>query len=496
MRLINAHTKRFEEFFCEIPPYAILSHTWDAYEIPFKDFYNLQVHEEYPIVSQKIYDTCDRALEDELDYVWIDSCCIDKSSSAELSEAINSMYSWYSKARICYVYLGDYDASAASNLGLVSSDFGKCRWFTRGWTLQELLAPQHVDFYDKNWSYFGTRRELASTLSKIARIPVDVLDGSAEVDEYCVAQKMAWAAKRQTTREEDMAYCLFGLFQINAPLLYGEGGQRAFERLQQEIIKKTNDLTIFAWMDSGPRLNGVTSILASHPGFFSHSHFITPQNPIGGNPEFKVTNKGLKIKTFLYKSNGKILMPLNCIDTTKKGFRLLSISLTSRQDGIFFKTADFGGLSAPLNSQRSEELIYIAMNTKGATLERIVDLTIPLEDGNSQTIQAKAWIDNNYPCNLFSQALAQKYFIAYDSKKRLRCDNTPKGPAYSQGRFSATYTDGKARHFEHSETFQKASRRAKFEVLDVDLSYGIDVIFGRQTMDESLWTMEGHFTYY
>lgn len=101
MRLINAHTKRFEEFFGDTPPYAILSHTWDAYEIPFKDLYNLQVHESYPTASQKIYETCNRALEDGLDYVWIDSCCIDKSSSAELSEAINSMYVWYWKARVC-----------------------------------------------------------------------------------------------------------------------------------------------------------------------------------------------------------------------------------------------------------------------------------------------------------------------------------------------------------------------------------------------------------
>ncbi|KAF2441844.1 HET-domain-containing protein, partial [Karstenula rhodostoma CBS 690.94] len=301
MRLINAHTKRFEEFFGEVPPYAILSHTWDAYEIPFKDFYNLHVHEENPQASQKIYDTCNQALEDELDYVWIDSCCIDKSSSAELSEAINSMYIWYSKAQTCYVYLSDYDPHAGNSSGFIHDGFEKCRWFTRGWTVQELLAPHHVEFYDKTWSYFGTRKELASTLSNITRVPTKVLDGSKEVEEFCVAQKMAWAARRQTTREEDTAYCLFGLFQINAPLLYGEGGVRAFERLQEEIIKKTNDLTIFAWMNPGPRMSGITSVLAPHPRYFSRSQHIRPQNPIGSNPEFKVTNKGLKIKTFIYR---------------------------------------------------------------------------------------------------------------------------------------------------------------------------------------------------
>lgn len=489
MRLINTHTKRFEEFAGEIPPYSILSHTWDTYEIPFRDFYTPHVHEEYPRASQKINDTCDRALEDELDYVWIDSCCIDKSSSAELSEAINSMYSWYSKAQTCYVYLCDYDARAGNNSDFIPEDFEKCRWLTRGWTLQEMLAPQDVHFYDKTWSYFGTRKELASTLSSITRVPTEVLDGSKEVEEFCVAQRMAWAARRQTTREEDMAYCLFGLFQINAPLLYGEGGVRAFERLQEEIIKKTNDLTIFAWMNPGPRMNGVTSILAPHPRYFSRSQYIRPQNPIGGNPEFKVTNKGLKIKTVIYRSNGKIFMPLNCF-IGRDVNRMISITLTSGKDGVFFRNTDFRGLPVPLHSEESEELIYIAMDTKEAFLKRTIALEIPLTTGGFEFVQVEAWVDSNYPRNLLSRSLAQKYLIKYDSVNRRRYEGMPEGPAHSRGRFTARYSDAEA---QYSEGIAKDCHRAVFDVLDVDLRHGNGVIFGRPAMSASFSTMEGHF---
>ncbi|KAL5447825.1 hypothetical protein PMIN06_007368 [Paraphaeosphaeria minitans] len=302
---------------------------------------------------------------------------------------------------------------------------------------------------------------------------------------------MAWAAKRETTREEDTAYCLFGLFQVNAPLLYGEGGKRAFERLQEDTIKKTNDLTILAWMNPGPRISGITSILAPHPRYFSRSQYIRPQNRIGGNPEFTVTNKGLKIKTLVYRSNGKIFMPLNCLIRADTNI-LLSISLMSGKDGVFFRNADFGGLPVPLDSQGIEELIYIAMDTKRALLERTVTLAVPLEDGSFEFIQVEAWVDHNYPCNLFSRSLAQKYSIKYDSMKRRSYEGTLEGPAYSRARFTARYSDTKAQHLKE-EDFDNHCHRAIFDVLDVDLRYGISIIFGRPAMHGCLTTMEGHF---
>ena len=169
-----------------------------------------------------------------------DSCCINKESSAELSEAVNSMYNWYREAKTCYAYLRDthrIDGIA----GLKTSV-----WFGRGWTLQELVAPRRLSFYDQHWQPMGTKRKMADEIAQQTKIDVQILKGETKLREYNVAQKMTWAAGRQTTRIEDQAYCLMGLFDVNMPLLYGEGN-KAFIRLQEEIIRKDDDHTIFAW---------------------------------------------------------------------------------------------------------------------------------------------------------------------------------------------------------------------------------------------------------
>lgn len=486
MRLINVYTKRFEEFYGEIPAYAILSHTWQDYEIPFKDFDDPEIHASHPEASRKIHDTCDRAFQDELDYVWIDSCCIDKRSSAELSESINSMYNWYANAQICYAYISDYDESADSTSPEFqsASNLAKCRWFTRGWTLQELLAPRRVNFYDKNWTCFGTRQGLATTVAEITDIPKGVLEGNRNADDFCVAQKMAWAAKRRTTREEDIAYCLFGLFQINAPLLYGEGGERAFQRLQEEIIKKTNDLTILAWMDMRSSSNRFTSVLASHPWFFSHSHHIQPQISVGSNPEFRITNKGLKIRTLLHRSNDAFFfMPLNCIETTAQGFRMLNIFLVKR-DGVFFRTiSNSDNLAAPDRSESLEELIYIATNIRGRSVRRNVALAIPLEDGTSQSVEIQAQIDYKYPFNLINGDLAQEFPIAYTRGRRqfLVGGRT----FHSRGYFEAMYVTGQNDISLGLANFTRDCGRAHFEIVDTEPELGYGIVFGQPAIEEN-----------
>ena len=252
MRLINCSTLQLEEFFgTNIPRYAILSHTWGDKEVSFADLTSGQprVRSGY----QKIIFTCKQAMIDKIGYAWVDTCCIDKSSSAELSEAINSMFAWYQKSDRCYAYLSD--VSEAN----MDQEFPKSRWFTRGWTLQELLAPESVTFYDQHWVDLGHRDEHAEQISKITGINKGALwrKDSWQVlglvrekfGSYCVATRMSWASKRQTTRVEDIAYCLLGIFNINMPLLYGEG-DRAFRRLQEEIIRKTDDDSILAWSPS------------------------------------------------------------------------------------------------------------------------------------------------------------------------------------------------------------------------------------------------------
>ncbi|KAF8857863.1 HET-domain-containing protein, partial [Acephala macrosclerotiorum] len=245
MRLLNVKTLKFEEFIGEvgdgIPPYAILSHTWGSEEVTYND--HTSQRSQTKEGHKKIRRCCQVAESEGFQYVWIDTCCIDKSSSAELSEAINSMFQWYRDAGICYAYLSDVDSSGDPSKK--ASSFAQSRWFTRGWTLQELLAPAELVFLASDWVEIGTKRSLCDAVSDITRISKKVLE-ECRWSEYSVAQKMSWAAGRNTTRLEDEAYCLMGLFDVNMPLLYGEG-RKAFSRLQQEILKQSDDPSIFAW---------------------------------------------------------------------------------------------------------------------------------------------------------------------------------------------------------------------------------------------------------
>ncbi|OAL43692.1 HET-domain-containing protein [Pyrenochaeta sp. DS3sAY3a] len=230
----------------KMQPYAILSHVWGekGQEVTFRDLVDKAGKQKAGY--QKIELCAKQAQKDGLEYFWIDTCCIDKSSSAELSEAINSMYSWYEEAMTCYAYLSDVSESE----GNFSDDpetvtFAKSKWFTRGWTLQELIAPPKVVFYSKEWTYLGTKTERATDLHNITGIDGRVLGG--DHPSVCsIADRMSWMSKRITTREEDIAYSLLGIFDINMPLLYGEKG-RAFIRLQEEIMKVSDDQSIFAW---------------------------------------------------------------------------------------------------------------------------------------------------------------------------------------------------------------------------------------------------------
>jgi hypothetical protein len=244
MRLINIHTLELEEYFGDdIPSYAILSHTWGDEEVSFQDWQG----EDHGAGKknggfQKILGACLMAERNGFEYLWVDTNCINKDSSAELSEAINSMFSWYEKAALCMVYLDDFHFE--SHVSLAS--FENCRWFTRGWTLQELLAPRAVSFFDASWIYVGNKTGLVQHICLATSIHMQYLLYPDTIFMASVARRMSWVAARRTTREEDMAYCMMGIFEINMPLLYGEGA-KAFIRLQEEIIKHNNDQTIFCW---------------------------------------------------------------------------------------------------------------------------------------------------------------------------------------------------------------------------------------------------------
>lgn len=300
MRLINTISLELKEFFdSQIPKYAILSHRWGEDEVTFEEYTSGQNQKvaTYRLKSgyQKILDLCRIAREGvrvdgdgsaKYEWAWIDTICIDKSSSAELSEAINSMYKWYEKSEVCLVFLPDVTAVPPTNYSqedvitlqghssFSRAQFVKSVWFTRGWTLQELIAPRMVSFYDNQLNLLGSMFKrwpadrdagndaLYYAAAQAAHIDKDSLS-TAEAAEKArsIAGVLSWAAHRETTRAEDMTYCLLGLCKVNMPLLYGEGGLRAFRRLQLEIIASNPDVSILAFRQDAFR--NTTGILAS-----------------------------------------------------------------------------------------------------------------------------------------------------------------------------------------------------------------------------------------
>jgi hypothetical protein len=313
MRLLNFETHRLEVFDSNIPPYFILSHRWGEDEISYQDITTLsksrlEQKRSWPKVlgfmnaSQDPHPSCPKPK-----YGWVDTFCIDKTSSAELSEAINSMFRWYRNAALCIAFLDDVSTTTFDIEGdsQASDAFRNPKWFTRGWTLQELLAPSEVKFYNRRWEVIGLRKALASLISPATGIDIKVIE-TGKWSSTSVASRMKWAAKRVTTRLEDKAYCLLGIFDINMPLLYGEG-DKAFRRLQEAILMEYDDHSIFLW--SPPRGNtengrslprsdrrkmAVAPALAADPSWFldipPHDLFPTDASPA------ILTNQGIQIK--------------------------------------------------------------------------------------------------------------------------------------------------------------------------------------------------------
>ena len=249
MRLLDVSTLQPRSFeLRDAPKYAILSHTWGEEEISFRDLTE-RGSDRNKLGWKKILGMCEICKPSGLNWVWIDTCCIDKSSSAELSEAINSMFAYYNRSEFCIAYLEDVLPHYQIDDGGEVSDkaFGRSRWFTRGWTLQELIAAKRMYFCTQDWSIIGDKDSLRHSLHSITLIDPKVLKYPWKLGECSIAQRMSWASRRETTRPEDEAYSLMGIFSVNMPLLYGEGGKKAFLRLQQEILKDSTDHSLFTW---------------------------------------------------------------------------------------------------------------------------------------------------------------------------------------------------------------------------------------------------------
>ncbi|OJZ92803.1 hypothetical protein ASPFODRAFT_202564 [Aspergillus luchuensis CBS 106.47] len=373
MRLINARTLGLEEFVGQnFPKYAILSHTWGQDEVTFQDMQTPTATKK--LGYAKIKHSCERALQDSLDYVWVDTCCIDKTSSAELSEAINSMMAWYAQSKICYAHLAD--VPPITDQGLDKAAFSRSRWFTRGWTLQELIAPAELVFLAQDWSDIYEREILAGLISDITGISTSFLQVRLfseslkfELMSTSIAERMSWASNRETSRVEDMAYSLLGIFQVNMPLLYGEGSA-AFRRLQEEIIKYSDDQSLFAWSFRAPEhdlshkrpwsisqlllwemvfifkdcatppeisgamqigLSDVSGMLAESPAAFRGCGNIVPCDVKKPTPPFSMTNKGLSIELPLLQLLDGFFVLLQCQPKTDPT-RLIAVPLKKIYD--------------------------------------------------------------------------------------------------------------------------------------------------------------------
>ncbi|KFA46902.1 hypothetical protein S40293_03628 [Stachybotrys chartarum IBT 40293] len=199
---------------------------------------------------EKIRFCAKQTASDDLQFFWGDTCCIDKSSSAELSEAINFMFRWYRNAAKCYAYLSDVSiggsvGDAPSSQQTWQTAFRRSRWFARGWTIQELIAPIHVEFFSLEGERLGDKMSMLDEIQSITGISFDALEGTP-LSRFGVNERMSWATGRKTKREEDAAYSLLGIFDVYMPLIYGEGRRKAFTRLQREVDE--------CWRDRGSDL--------------------------------------------------------------------------------------------------------------------------------------------------------------------------------------------------------------------------------------------------
>ncbi|EME43659.1 hypothetical protein DOTSEDRAFT_54416 [Dothistroma septosporum NZE10] len=359
MWLLNVHTHRLERFVTEAEKYgryAILSHVWEEPgEVTFQDIQHGTATEKPG--WYKIEQACLRAKEDHnLDYCWADTCCIDKTSSAELSEAINSMYRWYFHAKVCYAYLAD----------VPEQELKDSKWFSRGWTLQELIAPGDIIFYDATWRVIGSKISMVKDLAEITVIDPRVLRDRTTITSISVAGRMAWAAKRYTSREEDKAYSLMGIFDVNMPMLYGEG-PKAFARLQEEIIRTSTDHSILAWQAYEDGHD--TLLFSPSPYGFRHAHNIVSWSHPGIDESFYLSNKGLRISLPVLgtaESDRYITVILNCRNASSN-LTQLALFLKKQPQGMIVPTRNLTSTVCEVASYKKPDGILTSIRNLDRT---------------------------------------------------------------------------------------------------------------------------------
>ncbi|KAM3425647.1 hypothetical protein BST61_g7592 [Cercospora zeina] len=335
MWLLDAKTLKLVHFMDDrqvFGRYAVLSHTWHDAEVTFQDVEQAGPGLNKKSAYQKITKVCEQAVRDGLPFAWIDTCCINKESSAELSEAINSMYRWYTDAAVCYAYLADVDLEKANFTHSTGSSqpapratqyqtlLRSSRWLTRGWTLQELIAPSKTVFYDKRWRELGdtTIPTLQVALADLTGIDTSLLHDRSALHALPVAKRLSWAAKRSTTREEDQAYSLLGILGQNMPLLYGEGS-RALLRLQEVVLTSTTDQSMLHWTPTDPSQTGM--LLAPQLRCFEHCGELLHRPDVFEDEPHDLVSNALRVSLpmrELQGESGVLIAAINCTVFTRQ----------------------------------------------------------------------------------------------------------------------------------------------------------------------------------
>jgi hypothetical protein len=355
MRLLNTETLQLtnDSAHPATHKFAILSHRWQQPEITFaelnRDADYLKKQTLQTPSAKKIRQACDvaRKRNPPLEWIWIDTCCIDKSNAVEEARCINSMYEWYAKAAVCITFLHDVDS--------LSADQQRSEWFDRGWCLQELLAPRYMEFFGRNWNFIGVKHQLANEITHWTGIEGKYLTGQADIRTASVAARMSWMAGRTTTFVEDIAYSMLGLLGVYMAPQYGEG-VNAFLRLQKTLLENSTDESLFAWTIPQHGLQCYRSLgssvawaprewglLAPSPDCFANSGDVVVDpakvvtRPYGG---YRLSARGVIIHTplkghtdvmnFLGRPRSEIVLILNCWGGTGPRAPTLHVELSQR----------------------------------------------------------------------------------------------------------------------------------------------------------------------